>query len=180
VEDDELREEEKAVAAGAPPCLRSNDDPDAAARPAQPRSACADPSLRQGPCQQARGEVHRRRSFSSPTAAGNADDPSVANPRDPLPLLASVPLLVQGPVAPSSSPQLPSPLRRHVVPRAWDAGAPRTVRPRRGPGMPGPAHVRAHPCRETSRAPALPCPHHGLAVRDDPRDVAATSRSRHG
>jgi hypothetical protein len=64
VEDDELREEEKAVAAGAPPRLRPNDDPDAAARPSQPRSAYADPSLRQGPRQRALGE--RRRYLTLP------------------------------------------------------------------------------------------------------------------
>jgi hypothetical protein len=75
VEDDELREEEKAVAAGAPPRLRPNNDPDAAARPAQPRSAYVNPSPRQGPRQQALGECRRYLSFPFSPAAGVSHGP---------------------------------------------------------------------------------------------------------
>jgi hypothetical protein len=63
-------------------------------------------------------------------------------------------------------------LRRRVVPRARDAGAPRTARPPRSPGKSGPACVRAQPRREAELCPCLAMPrhdpHHGLTVRGDP------------
>jgi hypothetical protein len=101
------------------------------------------------------------------------------------------PCLVQEPVAPPNEPQTPSPLRRRVVPRAWDADAPRMARPRRGPGKPGPARVHVHPRCEAEpcsclaapplastspygahthpclAAVATPRPRHGFAMRGD-------------
>jgi hypothetical protein len=94
-----------------------------------------------------------------------------------------VPSFVQEPDAPPLSPLPPSPYRRRVVARAPDAGALRTARPRRGPGTPRPARVRARPCRETRPCPP-PCWPRPASPRlrraRPPRDVAATSRSRRG
>jgi hypothetical protein len=136
--------------AGAP-----YDDFDAAAHPARPGPACTSPPPRQVTRQRALGELYRRRSLSFPSAAGEAEEPSVANPRDPLPFRPPCHLFVQEPDAPPSPPLPPSPHRRRVVPRARDAGAPRTARPCRGPRMPGPARVRARQRREAKPFPRL-------------------------
>jgi hypothetical protein len=50
---------------------------------------------------------------------------------------------MQEPDAPLFFPATAVAYRRRGVPRARDAGAPRTARPRRGPGKPGLARVRA-------------------------------------
>jgi hypothetical protein len=181
-EDQEPSEEDDAVAAtGAPPSLRPNDDIDAAARPARPRPTGTDPPPHQASSLASKPSVSAAAASPSlfPTAAGDADEPSVANPRDPPPSLSAlVPLLVQEPDAPPPSrPAAAVALRRRVVPRARDAGASRTARPRRGPGQPGPAHVRAHPRRE-----AKPCPRLAASLLDhtepervQPRHAYATA-----
>jgi hypothetical protein len=73
-----------------------------------------------------------------------ADEPSVANPRTPSPIRPLCRLLCRSPIAPPVFPAAAVALRRRVVPRARNAGASRTAWPRRGPRVPGLAHMRAH------------------------------------
>jgi hypothetical protein len=86
-----------------------------------------------------------------------ADEPTVASHRTTFPFRPPCHLFLQEPDAPPFSLLPPSPRHRRIVPRARDAGAPRTARPRRGPGKPGLARLN-------------------LAVHAHPRDVAFASR----
>jgi hypothetical protein len=165
---------------GASPRLRPYDDTDAAAHPARHRPADLTSPLPRAPPSSA-PPVSTAAASLLPCAAGNADDPSVASPRVfPLPIRSLCRFLCRSPTRRRLSPLPPSPHRCCVVPRAQDAGAPCTARPRCGPGKPGPACVRVHPCRATRlcpqprHAPPQPC----RARRT--RDMATTSRSRRG
>jgi hypothetical protein len=93
----------------------------------------------------------------------DADEPSVANPRTPSPIRLPCRLLCRSPVALPVFPAAAVALRRRVLPRARNASASRTARPRCGPGVLGLARVRAHlslclgprppPCRRVSDEP---------------------------
>jgi hypothetical protein len=103
---------------------------------------------------------HTAASLPSPSAAGDADEPSVANRRTSLFLPASVPFLCRDPSrrqstrsrcrpsAAASPLASPSPCRAHACPRTDRHG-------RAGP------HFLPHPSL------ASPRPRHGLAVRGD-------------
>jgi hypothetical protein len=173
---------EDAAATGAPPRLRPHDYINVAALPAQLRPAgLASPQPRAFPSSAPSVSTAIAVPVSFPCAAGVADEPPVAT-LGTLPFRPPCHFSCRSPSR-RFKPRKRRRPRRRVVLRARDAGASRTARPRRGPGLPGPARVRARPCRGTRPCPPSARhaqPRHGLAVRVRPRDAAATSRSRRG